>query len=124
MSDSRQRWALPVRNGIAKTPRDPHRIEHQRFCTMVSRYPSSIFCTLFPGLSSDVAESLRTLRIHCMATRTRSSGGESLEAVKTRLSPPPLYKVVILNDDFTPMDFVVEVLERFFGASDFLVYRP
>ena len=59
-----------------------------------------------------------------MATRTRSSGGESLEAVKTRLSPPPLYKVVILNDDFTPMDFVVEVLERFFGASDFLVYRP
>jgi hypothetical protein len=28
--------------------------------------------------------------------------------------PPPLYKVLLLNDDFTPMDFVIQVLERFF----------
>ena len=52
-----------------------------------------------------------------MATRTNTSGGESLEAVKTRVSPPPFYKVVILNDDFTPMDFVVEVLGRFFSLN-------
>ncbi|SLN22679.1 ATP-dependent Clp protease adapter ClpS [Roseisalinus antarcticus] len=30
---------------------------------------------------------------------------------------PPLYKVLILNDDYTPMEFVVHVLERFFGLS-------
>lgn len=29
-------------------------------------------------------------------------------------APPPLYKVLLLNDDFTPMEFVIHVLERFF----------
>ena len=30
---------------------------------------------------------------------------------------PPLYKVLLINDDFTPMEFVVMVLERFFGMN-------
>jgi ATP-dependent Clp protease adaptor protein ClpS len=33
------------------------------------------------------------------------------------LAPPPKYAVVLLNDDFTPMDFVVMVLTRLFGRS-------
>jgi ATP-dependent Clp protease adaptor protein ClpS len=36
---------------------------------------------------------------------------------KTKTKRPPLYKVLILNDDFTPMEFVVMVLERFFGMT-------
>ena len=36
---------------------------------------------------------------------------------RTRTKRPPMYKVLILNDDFTPMEFVVHVLERFFGMS-------
>jgi len=40
-----------------------------------------------------------------------------LEAQETRLKPPPLYKVLLLNDDFTPMDFVVKVLEKFFHLN-------
>ena len=38
---------------------------------------------------------------------------------KTRIKTerPPLYKVLLLNDDFTPMEFVVHVLERFFGLN-------
>lgn len=32
-------------------------------------------------------------------------------------SQPPMYQVFLLNDDFTPMDFVVVVLEKFFGMS-------
>ena len=45
--------------------------------------------------------------------------GEGDLAVKTRSKSkrPPLYKVMILNDDYTPMEFVVHVLERFFGMS-------
>ncbi|MDO5704613.1 MAG: ATP-dependent Clp protease adapter ClpS [Paracoccus sp. (in: a-proteobacteria)] len=40
-------------------------------------------------------------------------------AVRTRpkTQRPPLYKVLMLNDDFTPMEFVVHVLERLFSMS-------
>lgn len=34
-----------------------------------------------------------------------------------KLKKPPLYKVVIFNDDYTPMEFVVEVLQMFFGMN-------
>lgn len=34
-----------------------------------------------------------------------------------KLKKPPLYKVVLLNDDYTPMEFVVEVLQVFFGMN-------
>jgi len=46
-------------------------------------------------------------------------GGDSDLAVqtKTRTKRPPMYKVLLLNDDFTPMEFVVMVLERFFGMN-------
>ncbi len=40
-----------------------------------------------------------------------------LEATRARTTPPPLYKVLLLNDDFTPMDFVVDVLQKFFGMD-------
>ena len=43
--------------------------------------------------------------------------GSVLEAKRSRLSPPPLYTVVLLNDDFTPMEFVVQVLQRFFSMD-------
>ncbi len=36
---------------------------------------------------------------------------------KTKTQKPPLYKVLLLNDDYTPMEFVVHVLERFFGIN-------
>ncbi len=41
-----------------------------------------------------------------------------LEApVEPKLKKPPLFKVVLLNDDYTPMEFVVEVLQMFFGMD-------
>lgn len=41
-------------------------------------------------------------------------GGVAVQEEKPKLKKPPLYKVVLLNDDYTPMEFVVEVLQRFF----------
>lgn len=54
-----------------------------------------------------------------MTDRTDGTGGETGIATKTktRTQRPPMYKVLLLNDDFTPMEFVVHVLERFFGMS-------
>lgn len=37
-----------------------------------------------------------------------------LELERVTAPPPPLYRVLLLNDDFTPMEFVIEVLENFF----------
>ena len=50
-----------------------------------------------------------------MATQERQGG--LLEAEKVKTKPPPLYKVLLLNDDYTPMDFVVVVLQTVFGMS-------
>lgn len=47
---------------------------------------------------------------------------ESDELVITKYKPksekPPLYKVVLLNDDFTPMEFVILILKKFFMRTD------
>lgn len=48
---------------------------------------------------------------------TKHQDGELLEAQRTRLEPPKLYKVLLLNDDYTPMDFVIAVLQRFFAMD-------
>jgi ATP-dependent Clp protease adaptor protein ClpS len=40
-----------------------------------------------------------------------------LEAKKAKLKLPPMYKVLLLNDDYTPMEFVVLVLQKFFGMT-------
>ena len=55
--------------------------------------------------------------------RARSTDGdgdivtERKTRTKSKTAKPPLFKVILLNDDYTPMEFVVHVLERFFGKS-------
>lgn len=41
-------------------------------------------------------------------------GGVALEEEEAKLAPPPMYQVLMLDDDFTPMEFVVDVLQMFF----------
>ena len=40
-----------------------------------------------------------------------------IEKVKPKTKKPSMYKVIMLNDDYTPMEFVVHVLERFFAMN-------
>jgi len=47
----------------------------------------------------------------------QSDDGLLVQEAKPKLKQPPQYKVVLLNDDFTPMEFVVEILETFFGMN-------
>jgi len=43
--------------------------------------------------------------------------GLVVEEAAPRLAKPPLYQVLLINDDYTPMDFVIEILKLFFGMS-------
>ncbi len=44
--------------------------------------------------------------------------GLAIQELKPKLKRPPLYKVILLNDDFTPMDFVIEILMDFFNMPE------
>ncbi|OEF03684.1 ATP-dependent Clp protease adapter ClpS [Vibrio crassostreae] len=46
-----------------------------------------------------------------------SPGSDLLEKEATKVKPPAMYNVVLNNDDYTPMDFVIEILERFFSLD-------
>ena len=50
-----------------------------------------------------------------MAEDRFSTGTLELEEAETKADRPPLFTVVFLNDDFTPMEFVVYVIQKFFG---------
>lgn len=53
-----------------------------------------------------------------MAQRDEDDGDVGVKvATRPKTAKPPMYKVLILNDDYTPMEFVVHVLERFFGMT-------
>ena len=47
------------------------------------------------------------------------AGSDASVVTKTRPETrrPPMYKVMLLNDDYTPMEFVVHILERYFGMN-------
>ncbi len=47
----------------------------------------------------------------------QSGVAAAAEATKPALKRPPMYKVILLNDDYTPMEFVVHILELFFGMN-------
>lgn len=51
-------------------------------------------------------------------TTEDNEGGLALQEAKPKLKKPPLFKVILLNDDFTPMNFVVEILIDFFSMSE------
>lgn len=53
----------------------------------------------------------------------QDSTGLVAEPAKPKLKSPPMYEVVMLNDDYTPMEFVIMVLENLFRMSDELAMQ-
>jgi ATP-dependent Clp protease adaptor protein ClpS len=51
-----------------------------------------------------------------MATKHKEDG--LLEAQRAKVAPPKMFKVLLLNDDYTPMEFVIIVLQRFFSLEN------
>jgi ATP-dependent Clp protease adaptor protein ClpS len=49
--------------------------------------------------------------------RQLPDSGTLVAEATPKTKQPPLYQVLLLNDDYTPMEFVVDVLERFFGLN-------
>ena len=47
----------------------------------------------------------------------QKTSGTSVEEAKPRLKKPRMFRVLLVNDDYTPMDFVIEILERFFSLD-------
>ncbi len=57
--------------------------------------------------------------VAAQTTPQEGEEGDVLTAQQSpQLAPPPMYRVVVLNDDYTPMEFVVEILTLFFGLSE------
>src|SRR5688572_31045252 len=58
-----------------------------------------------------------------MAGTERQTGGEVLERTRQETKKPELFKVLLLNDDYTTMDFVVEILESVFHKQPAEAFR-
>ena len=62
-----------------------------------------------------IADWIGLYRIENMATKIHDD--EQLAAQHAKLEPPKMYKVLLLNDDYTPMEFVILVLQQFFSLD-------
>jgi ATP-dependent Clp protease adaptor protein ClpS len=58
-----------------------------------------------------------------MSETERRTGGELLERTRQETKKPEMFKVLLLNDDYTTMDFVVEILETVFFKQPAEAYR-
>lgn len=70
---------------------------------------------IFERVMSDISEI--HLSLNSEDTHTDGDSGVAVETTKPQLKRPPMYSVVMINDDYTPMEFVVDVLLRFFNKS-------
>lgn len=53
-----------------------------------------------------------------MSSTPDTNQDHAIAVAPAKVAPPPMYQVLLLNDDYTPMDFVVDVLQKFFGKNE------
>ena len=82
-----------------------------------SHPPTQLFNERLPS-GRDIKEATKFTHIS-LTLEGSDSDGESLllEQLSEQLREPPMYQVVLLNDDYTPMEFVILVLKQFFGME-------
>ncbi len=78
--------------------------------------------TLEAGMSVLFADQIAEMNSGIMSEQDKKDlqrdGHEVVvEEARPKLKQPPLYRVVLINDDYTPMEFVVEVLQSIFGME-------
>ena len=78
--------------------------------------------TLEAGMSVLFADQIAEMNTGIMSEQDKKDlqrdGHEVVvEEARPKLKRPPLYRVVLINDDYTPMEFVVEVLQSIFGME-------
>jgi ATP-dependent Clp protease adaptor protein ClpS len=66
-------------------------------------------------LINRVAKSCEVIKMNTMSQKNEPT--PVLERQTEKVKPPPMYEVALLNDDYTPMEFVVIVLQKFFGKG-------
>ncbi len=79
-------------------------------------YAYTVFVRLI-GKSGTVIDIRQRVDWRMSKEESESDGALALQESKPELKRPPLFKVVLINDDYTPMEFVVEVLEIFFRMN-------
>ena len=57
------------------------------------------------------------MREHRPDKERRDGSALAVEEARPKVKRPPLYRVVLINDDYTPMEFVVDILETIFGME-------
>jgi ATP-dependent Clp protease adaptor protein ClpS len=83
--------------------------------SVASRGGHGFFTCVFPRYAQNYSPVGSRSETAGMGTGTRDS--TLIEAEKSKAKTPPLFKVLLLNDDYTPMDFVVAVLQQFFSMT-------
>lgn len=88
-------------------------------------FPASLFCNAFLQRLNKTNNHARLrlenfsirLKIGFEMASTRHDVSTVKETSTTKPKPPSMYKVILLNDDYTPMEFVVDVIQRFFHKN-------
>ena len=72
---------------------------------------------MFEQLVSDGADMLKVILSNDEDAESEGAISEAIAPENLQIKPPPLFRVVLLNDDYTPMEFVVNILCKFFTLS-------